>query len=395
MHSKKKRVLYISPDGILEPLGDSQVLKYLEELSQDFIIELISFEKENDFRNLEKLNVIKARCVVNEILWSPKKYRQGILIYSQIVNICNFIFYPAWVMLKKKYNILHIRSYMPGLSVLFLSYFFNFKLIFDIRGFWADEKHDRLGWKKKSLKYRFFKRLEKYLFNRADAIVTLTKGAKEYVNNEFHISNDQIFVIRTCVDFKEFTLPEKIIVKPGLKVGYLGTIDTAYDFDKFLYFISGLKNYNPALEICMLTKSPLKQIKKYLEKNNLLDVKLTNHFLGRHELSQAINQFDLLAFCLKENFSIVASMPTKIGESLACGVPIVCNAFNQDIKDMIQSEGIGEIYDFIEPLSHDAYNSLLLKIKSPSMAKLCRDFSKKEFSLESAVLIYKKIYEGL
>ena len=44
------------------------------------------------------------------------------------------------------------------------------------------------------------------------------------------------------------------------------------------------------------------------------------------------------------------------------------NAFNQDIKDMIQSEGIGEIYDFIEPLSYDAYNSLLLKIKSPNMA---------------------------
>ena len=32
-----KKVLYISPDGMLEPLGDSQVLKYLEKLSAQFL----------------------------------------------------------------------------------------------------------------------------------------------------------------------------------------------------------------------------------------------------------------------------------------------------------------------------------------------------------------------
>ena len=38
-------ILYISYDGILEPLGQSQVLSYLERLSKDRDIYLISFEK--------------------------------------------------------------------------------------------------------------------------------------------------------------------------------------------------------------------------------------------------------------------------------------------------------------------------------------------------------------
>ena len=40
--------LYISYDGILEPLGQSQVLSYLEGLSNKRKIYLISFEKSTD-----------------------------------------------------------------------------------------------------------------------------------------------------------------------------------------------------------------------------------------------------------------------------------------------------------------------------------------------------------
>ena len=65
-------------------------------------------------------------------------------------------------MLKNAHQIVHIRSYMPGLGMPLFKMFFNFKLVFDIRGFWADEKVDRLGWSKNSLKYKFFKALEIY-----------------------------------------------------------------------------------------------------------------------------------------------------------------------------------------------------------------------------------------
>ena len=43
-------VLYISYDGMLEPLGQSQVLSYLKRLASDRSIHLISFEKAADWK---------------------------------------------------------------------------------------------------------------------------------------------------------------------------------------------------------------------------------------------------------------------------------------------------------------------------------------------------------
>ena len=48
-----KRVLYITYDGILEPLGESQVLNYLESLSGNHQIHLLSFEKKEDIKKRE------------------------------------------------------------------------------------------------------------------------------------------------------------------------------------------------------------------------------------------------------------------------------------------------------------------------------------------------------
>ena len=48
IEQNKKNIIYISADGMLEPLGYSQVLKYLLEISSEFEITLISLEKKVD-----------------------------------------------------------------------------------------------------------------------------------------------------------------------------------------------------------------------------------------------------------------------------------------------------------------------------------------------------------
>ena len=49
------RVLYITYDGLMEPLGMSQVWQYLKVLSKNNTITIISFEKSADF--LDKVMV--------------------------------------------------------------------------------------------------------------------------------------------------------------------------------------------------------------------------------------------------------------------------------------------------------------------------------------------------
>jgi glycosyltransferase involved in cell wall biosynthesis len=112
-------------------------------------------------------------------------------------------------------------------------------------------------------------------------------------------------------------------------------------------------------------------------------------------LPSEISKFDFLGFCLKENYSINASMPTKIAEALACGVPIVCNAFNKDIKNLIEAEGIGFIHNFNGELQSQDCIALIELIKDSAMHKKCSKIAKKQFSLESGVLKYRSIYSNL
>ncbi len=394
---KKNRgqILYISYDGILEPLGNSQVLKYLEHLSQKFDITLISFEKHNVKNFNLDFHKMKNHCANIGINWKPKKYNQNIFLISNFMNFLKIFLAPFLLMLYKKFHIVHIRSYMPGLGIIILKKFFKFKLIFDIRGFWADEKVDRLGWSKSSYKYKFFKALEFKLFQIADVIVTLTEASKIYIENNFKTSSESIKVIRTCVDFEDFKIKKSFNKKDKITIGYLGSIDTAYDFDSFLNLLKGLEAYGHTIELKILSKTSPEIVKKYLRKNSLEHLKHQIFFAKRRELSAFINEFDLLGFTLKESFSLIASMPTKIAESLACGTPIICNNFNEDIERIILKYNVGILYDFSQPLDDETYKKIFTLLDDPSTPNRCNTFAKKSFSLQGGVEQYSAIYDSL
>ena len=77
----KKNILYLSFDGIMEPLGNSQILQYLIINSNYFNFLLISFEKVKDIKNKKKLNSYKNFLKNNLINWIFFKY-------SKNLNIC-------------------------------------------------------------------------------------------------------------------------------------------------------------------------------------------------------------------------------------------------------------------------------------------------------------------
>ena len=395
----KKKILYISYDGILEPLGHSQVLKYLAFLSKDFDVTLISFEKINSAIDKKEFHEMNQYCQQEKINWKPRKYHQGLPLFSHLVNFFSIFYAPFIEMLKNAHQIVHIRSYMPGLGMPLFKMFFNFKLVFDIRGFWADEKVDRLGWSKNSLKYKFFKALEIKLFKHANIVVTLTDSSKEFIEARFKKSSNSIRVIRTCVDFSEFNAEKRVLrpydFKRRLVLGYLGSIDTAYDFNAFLQLIKNLEERNLKVQLKILSKTTPAIVMQYLKENNLSHLEHEVLFLKRHELSNVINQFDLLGFALKPSFSLIASMPTKIAESLACGTPIICNNFNNDIKDMIEINKIGVLHDFSQSLSQENYEEIISIIQDDAASARCCKFSKENFSLELGVSQYVDIYNSL
>ena len=88
-------------------------------------------------------------------------------------------------------------------------------------------------------------------------------------------------------------------------------------------------------------------------------------------------------------------MPTKIAEALACGIPIICNAFNSDIKRLIESNRIGLIYSFEEPFNETYLKSLSEIILDHGTADRCINIAKSYFSLEKGSTMYHAMYSEL
>ncbi len=153
------KILYISYDGLTDPLGQSQILSYLSKIAiNEISIDILSYDKKEVYsRNkLFVENILKN----SNIDWHPLRYSKYPPIISTLWDIIK-----GWQKIKKlnqknNYQVVHCRGYIPGILGLKLKKKFKTKLIFDMRGWWCDEKIESGNWNNFIFKpiYKYFKK---------------------------------------------------------------------------------------------------------------------------------------------------------------------------------------------------------------------------------------------
>src|SRR5688500_13649192 len=201
MGSDPTKVLYLSYDGLTDPLGQSQILPYLIRLAKNgFSIRVISFEKKNRYLNMGK--EIQSTCLSSNIVWYPLVYHKSPPILSTVFDIWTLYKKAKRIYKEYDFQIVHCRSYITSLIGLRLKQKLGIKFLFDMRGFWVDERVEGGLWNLKNpiykLVYDFFKRKEKLFLNESDHIVSPTKNAKNEIIK--HDVKTPVTVIPTCVD---------------------------------------------------------------------------------------------------------------------------------------------------------------------------------------------------
>ena len=133
----KKKIIYITNNGVLEALGNSQILSYIYKLAKNYDITLISLEKKEDLQIID-YQILKKKLIQKNIKWIPHKYYN----YKNPINYITFllIFFKVLILILRGNKLLHIRSFVPGIIIYFCSFFLKIKFIYDSRGFWINEK---------------------------------------------------------------------------------------------------------------------------------------------------------------------------------------------------------------------------------------------------------------
>lgn len=403
-----EKVLYLTYDGITDALGQSQILPYLLELSNfKYEIHIVSLEKYDQY--LKKKSLIQSQLKNTSIYWHPLIYQKKIPVISQYLNVQKLKKKGFELAGKNKIQIVHCRSYLPMFVGLMLKKKYSSKLIFDIRGFWIDERIEGKIWNLKNplynLIYRYFKYKEKIFFQNADYIISLTQNAKKYLQNSY-INISPIEVIPCCYDYNLFKTKkisninknEKLkylsLSKDDFIIGYLGSLGTWYLTDKMMELFYCIMKKIPNAKFLLITNNSRKEIEKYLIKFNLPITSVIVVSASREEVPEYLSILNLSVFFIKPSFSKIASSPTKFGELLAMGVPIITNKGIGDLDEQVESNNLGVLIKDFNKEDYDKIIRNIDQIKSIDKQNLIT-FAELNYSLKIGVELYKNIYKKL
>src|SRR5262249_38675001 len=104
---------------------------------------------------------------------------------------------------REKMDVMHARGYVPAAMGALAKWRAGGKLIFDIRGFMAEEDVDAGVWAEGGVLYRLTKTAEKKLVKAADGFVVVTGKAREILFPH-EGKGRPVEVIPCCVDAERF-----------------------------------------------------------------------------------------------------------------------------------------------------------------------------------------------
>ncbi|MBL6660573.1 MAG: glycosyltransferase [Crocinitomicaceae bacterium] len=400
-----KNVLYLSYDGMTDPLGQSQVLPYIIGLSKKgYKFHLVSFEKPNRYTQNRK--VIERLCSENEIEWHPLMYTKRPPLLSTIWDVRKMKRISKKIHKKYQVEMVHCRSYISALVALSFKKKYRIPFLFDMRGFWADERVDGKIWNLNNpiyrVVYQFFKKKEVEFLVMSDHIISLTSAGKAEILtwNVLNDSDDKIQVIPCCVDTEKFrhdvvTEIEKQKIRSNLDIqenqyvlGYVGSIGTWYMLEEMLIFFKRYtKNKEKPLFLFVTKESP------DLVRNTALKLGVDSNSVKivsalHHEMPSYMSLFTCAVFFILPAYSKKASSPTKQGELMSMGIPIICNDGVGDTADLIRKYNAGSVIPSEEILTYDLSESNFDRNQAIEGAK-------SYFGLQNGVNAYFTVYKKI
>lgn len=394
-----KKVLYITRNGLLEPLGQSQILSYLIPLSKDYTFYIISFEKEEDYKNIEHLKRIRSICESNNIKWKPLHYKKGSRRFGVLIGFIDLVKSCVTIVKKEKINIIHARSYFTCFIALFLNKIFKVPFVFDMRALWPEELVEAGRLNKNSMAWKVIKVLEKKCLSKAVAVVSLTHAAVEHLDQLYpqFILKDKTTVIPTCADLKRFKLKENRELKNKATISCIGSMLTGwFKLDMLKTVIHYILEHYQNVNFEFLTRDDKS---KLLSKLDLIDNYPTRVQLSSvlfKDMPQRIAKHDGSVFFFTADVSKLGSAPTRMAELLGTGVPVLTNSGVGDVGSIITTHNVGVLIDSEnESKIKEACDKFMELIEQKDIDKQCRYAAEKLFSLQSGVEKYKTIYDAI
>jgi glycosyltransferase involved in cell wall biosynthesis len=277
---------------------------------------------------------LEARLAGAGVEWVRLRYHKRPTLPATAGDVLRGIAVGRRIARARATAIVHARGYVPSVVALAVKRTSGARFVFDMRGFWADEKVDGGHWTRRSLPYRLAKRWERRFFEGADAIVSLTEaGVKAFPTLGYRIApQTPVEVIPTCADLTVFrpgprdaALAARLGLGDGAVIGYVGTLSNWYLREETLRYLALLARELRGARVLFVTHEPPDALARDAVAAGLPEHAITITRADFADMPAHVRLMDLGVFFIKPCFSKLGSAATKLAELLGTGVPVVIN----------------------------------------------------------------------
>jgi len=405
-----KNILFISYDGMTDPLGQSQVIPYLAGLTKyGYRFTILSCDKPQRYA-LHK-HYVEKLLKPYPIKWVSIPYHKKPPVLSSVYDVVMLKRKARQLHAKEKFDMVHTRPGVPALIGLWMKKKLGVKFLNDIREFYADSRVEGGMWNTKNIFFRtiynFFKKKEENAVDNSDGIVCLTYAAGRIIEQWPQYKKQiPLEVIPCSVDMNLFDT-EKIDI--GLRsnfkkelgindgdfiVSYLGSIGGWYLTDEMMQFCKILADKITAAKFLFISPHQHEIIFEKFQKFGISREKIIVTHAQRHEVPLLLSFSDYSVFFIKPCYSKLSSSPTKHGEIMAMGIPVITNAGVGDVEQIVEKYKSGIV---LKQLNEQQFLLTAESISNGiSFDKMeIRNGAKEFYDLQNAIDKYREIYNSI
>lgn len=408
-----KRVLFVTYNSLIEPLGPTQILPYVLGLAGTFELTVLSFEKPvrtvaEDGRDTD---ATMRRLRAAGVEWIRLRYHKRPSLPATLFDIGCGVIRVLREHRKRPFDLLHARAYVASAMACGVKQRAGVPFLFDQRGLQAEEYVDAGLWESGSLAFRLTKRVEQWILREADGIVTLTEAVRPMLRQFPGLRQRKTLppwkVIPTCVDLKHFAFDpvERERIRATLDVGdrpvlvYSGSIGTFYLLDEMLDFFQAARAQWPGLFFLALVNRSPDDARQAFVARGVPSGDFAVKWVCHEEMPAYLSASDAAISFIRPSVSKLSSSPTKYGEYLSCGLPLIASA---DVGDVNSLLGVSDVGVLISEYSTEGYQRATERLRGllvDGIRQRCRSVAEREFSLDSRALpdyrdLYNQVLEG-
>jgi len=392
--------LYLTRNGLLEPLGQSQVLAYLRGLSRHYAITLITYEKDEDARDTARVEAAQRECLALGIRWLPQRYRSRPKLLAPALSMLRMLWLAVREVRRSKARLIHARSYIPAAAAMVAGRLTNVPFIFDMRALWPEELITAGRLRRGSLLHRVIVAAERACLRNAAGVVSLTYAGVEYLKTEYpeELEGQRIVVIPTCADLEKFVVPSLARARKPKIHGCLGTVLSGwFRLEWLAAWFETVARRDPEVHFEIVTRDDPDAVRMALQLSGGVARRLSILSASPEDVPTVLCRHHVSTmFYAGGEVSEVGRSPTRMAEVLACGIPVVANAGVGDVARIISERRVGVVVEGpgLEAMERGAAELEDL-LNDPDLPQRCRAAAEAVFSLKSGTDRYCSLYSDI